>query len=225
MILTGSIFFSQMIGEKITSWLVYAMWLIVAGLWLPNILQVIWWRFNSWGYLSARIANLAVSWFIVWILPAMGFTTGLSQEYQFWLIMSLCLPIYIICTYLTKPEDKEKLAIYYAMTRPPGFWKPIRKVAMEQGYISLEDNVTNTIGFKDIIGLFCSVVTYITAMLGMVFIVLDAIKGTILIILAILAGYFTLKIFSKKLDKESTHYIEIENTFKNYIDDTQKWDL
>jgi Na+/proline symporter len=225
MVLTGSIFFSQMIGERITSWLVYAMWLIVAGLWLPNILQVVWWRFNAWGYLSAWIANLAVSWFIVWILPAMGFTTGLSQEYQFWLIMSLCLPIYIICTYITKPEDKEKLAIYYAMTRPPGFWKPIRKVAMEQGYISLEDNVTNTIGFKDIIGLFCSVVTYITAMLGMVFIVLDAIKVTILIILAILAGYFTLKIFSKKLDKESTHYIEIENTFKNYIDDTQKWDL
>lgn len=225
MILTGSIFFSQMIGEKITSWLVYAMWLIVAGLWLPNILQVIWWRFNAWGYLSAWIANLAVSWFIVWILPAMGFTTVISQEHQFWLIMSLCLPIYIICTYMTKPENKEKLAIYYAMTKPPGFWKPIRKIALENGYISSDENTIDSITFKDIIGLFCSVITYLTAMLGMVFIVLDIKKGIILIILAIIAGYATLKIFSKKLNKENRDYFNKENTFKNYIDDTQKWDL
>jgi Na+/proline symporter len=224
MILTGSIFFSQMIGEKITSWLVYAMWLIVAGLWLPNILQVIWWRFNAWGYLSAWIANLAISWIIVWILPSLGIISHISQEYQFWLIMLLCLPIYIICTYLTKAEDKEKLAIYYAMTRPPGFWKPIRNIALEKGYISLEDDAIVAWKFKEIMGLFFSVMTYITAAFGIVFIVIDLKKGIIISIFSIIAGFLTFKIFSNKLNRESTHYLAMEGTYRNFIEDTQKWD-
>jgi hypothetical protein len=36
--------------------------IMAAGIWLPSILQVVWWRFNSWGYLSSWIANLGLSW-------------------------------------------------------------------------------------------------------------------------------------------------------------------
>ena len=39
--------------KKITEWLIFALWLQAAGIWIPSILQVIWWRFNSWAYLSA----------------------------------------------------------------------------------------------------------------------------------------------------------------------------
>jgi hypothetical protein len=214
-----------MIGERITSWLIYAMWLIVAGLWLPNILQVIWWRFNSWGYLSAWIANLAISWFIVWILPSIGIVTAMKQEWQFWWAMILCLPIYLFFTYITKPEDKEKLAIYYAMTRPPGFWKPIKKLAIEKNYISYENSMTYSLKFKDILGLICSVLTYIAALLGIVFIFMETIIGIILIAISLITGFTTLKIFSYKLAEESQDYSNIEKTFENYIDDSQKWDL
>ena len=225
MVLTGSIFFTQMIGERITSWLIYAMWLIVAGLWLPNILQVIWWRFNAWGYLSAWIANLAISWFIVWILPSLGIGTGMTQEWQFWWAMILCLPIYLFCTFITKPENKEKLAIYYAMTRPPGFWKPIKKVAIEKNYISPENSMIYSLKFKDIVGLICSILTYITALLGIVFIFMEIIVGIILVVISFITGFTTLKIFTYKLNEESLAYSKIEKTFENYIDDSQKWDL
>ena len=46
----GSFFYGLMM-EEITSWLIFALWLMMAGIWLPNILQVVWWRFNAWGYL------------------------------------------------------------------------------------------------------------------------------------------------------------------------------
>jgi len=46
---------------------IFALWIMAAGIWLPNILQVVWWRFNAWGYLSAWIANLGLSWLVVWI--------------------------------------------------------------------------------------------------------------------------------------------------------------
>ena len=225
MVLTGSIFFTQMIGEQITSWLIYALWLMAAGLWLPNILQVIWWRFNSWGYLSAWIANLAISWLIVWILPSLGIGVGMTQEWQFWWAMILCLPIYLFFTYITKPEDKEKLAIYYAMTRPPGFWKPIKAYAIEKGYLSIEEDVDCSLKLKDIFGLICSVATYVTALLGIVFIFIQTVFGILLIIISIIAGFLTFKTFGEKLQTESSHYTEKENTFKDYIDDTQKWDL
>ena len=39
--------------ESITAWLIFALWLQAAGIWVPSILQVVWWRFNSWGYLAS----------------------------------------------------------------------------------------------------------------------------------------------------------------------------
>ncbi|NIP72185.1 MAG: sodium:solute symporter, partial [Gemmatimonadetes bacterium] len=49
-LLLGSFFYGLMM-EEITPWLIFALWLMMAGIWLPNILQVVWWRFNAWGYL------------------------------------------------------------------------------------------------------------------------------------------------------------------------------
>ncbi|MDH3815316.1 MAG: sodium:solute symporter, partial [Acidobacteriota bacterium] len=70
-LLLGSFFYGLMM-EEITQWLIFALWLMMAGIWLPNILQVVWWRFNAWGYLSSWIANLGISWLVVWVLPAFG---------------------------------------------------------------------------------------------------------------------------------------------------------
>jgi SSS family solute:Na+ symporter len=56
-LLIGSFFYGLMM-EEITSWLIFALWLMMAGVWLPNILQVVWWRFNAWGYLASWMANL-----------------------------------------------------------------------------------------------------------------------------------------------------------------------
>ncbi|OQX96009.1 sodium:solute symporter [candidate division KSB1 bacterium 4572_119] len=132
-ILIGSFIFGTIIGEEITQWLIFALWIMAAGVWLPNILQVIWWRFNSWGYLSAWIANLGLSWLIVWVLPRFGIIPELPDYMQFWILVALNAMIYLPVTFLTKKENMDHLVKYYVMSRPIGFWGPVRKEAIKQG--------------------------------------------------------------------------------------------
>tara|TARA_Y100000768_G_scaffold261094_1_gene198875 strand:+ start:568 stop:2490 length:1923 start_codon:yes stop_codon:yes gene_type:complete len=134
-LLLGSFIFGMIIGEEITSWLIFALWIMAAGVWLPNILQVIWWRFNSWGYLSAWIANLGLSWLIVWILPSFGIIPDLPDYLQFWTLIFLNALVYLPVTYLTKPENMDHLVEYYVMCRPIGFWKPVKNEAIRKGLI------------------------------------------------------------------------------------------
>ena len=134
-LLLGSFIFGMIIGEEITSWLIFALWIMAAGVWLPNILQVIWWRFNSWGYLSAWIANLGLSWLIVWILPSFGIIPNLPDYLQFWTLIFLNALVYLPVTYLTKPENMDHLVEYYVMCRPIGFWKPVKNEAIRKGLI------------------------------------------------------------------------------------------
>ena len=132
LLLVGSFFFGMMMKE-ITRWLIFALWIMAAGVWLPNILQVIWWRFNAWGYLSAWMANLGLSWLVVWILPMLGVVPDLPDYVQFWALMVLTALIYIPVTFMTKPEDMSHLVKYYVMSRPIGFWGPVRREAERRG--------------------------------------------------------------------------------------------
>jgi Na+/proline symporter len=134
-LLIGSFFYGLMM-EEITRWLIFALWLMMAGVWLPNILQVVWWRFNAWGYLAGWMANLGVSWLVVWVLPAFGVIPKLPDHLQFWLLLALGAIVFIPVTLLTKPEKMEKLVRYYVMTRPIGAWGPVHREAVRRGLIS-----------------------------------------------------------------------------------------
>ena len=133
-LLLGSFFYGLMM-EEITRWLIFALWLMMAGIWLPNILQVVWWRFNAWGYLSSWIANLGVSWLVVWVLPAFGFFPPLPDHFQFWLLMLLGAMVFVPATLLTRPEKMSHLVEYYVMTRPLGWWGPVHAEAVRLGLI------------------------------------------------------------------------------------------
>ncbi|MCK4641432.1 MAG: sodium:solute symporter, partial [Candidatus Marinimicrobia bacterium] len=135
-ILIGSFVFGTIIGEEITQWLIFALWIMAAGVWLPNILQVIWWRFNSWGFLSAWIANLGLSWLVVWILPRFGIIPELPDYIQFWILIVLNALIYLPVTFLTKPGNMDHLVKYYVMSRPIGFWGPVKKEAIRRGLLN-----------------------------------------------------------------------------------------
>ena len=133
-LLLGSFFYGLMM-EEITRWLIFALWLMMAGIWLPNILQVVWWRFNAWGYLSSWIANLGLSWLVVWVLPAFGFFPPLPDHVQFWLLMLLGAMVFVPATLLTRPEEMSHLVEYYVMTRPLGWWGPVHAEAVRLGLI------------------------------------------------------------------------------------------
>jgi len=133
-LLIGSFFYGLMM-EEITSWLIFALWLMMAGIWLPNILQVVWWRFNAWGYLAGWMANLGVSWLVVWILPAFGVIPRLPNHWQFWLLLALGAVVFVPVTLLTPREDMDRLVRYYVMTRPIGWWQPVHREAVRRGLI------------------------------------------------------------------------------------------
>jgi solute:Na+ symporter, SSS family len=134
-LLIGSFFYGLMM-EEITQWLIFALWLMMAGIWLPNILQVVWWRFNAWGYLSAWMANLGVSWLVVWVLPAFDIIPQLPDYLQFWLLMLLGALVFLPATLLTRPEEMDRLVDYYVMARPLGWWEPVHREAVRRGRIA-----------------------------------------------------------------------------------------
>ncbi|MCH8959920.1 MAG: sodium:solute symporter, partial [Bacteroidetes bacterium] len=134
-LLLGSFVYGLMM-KNITEWLIFALWIMAAGVWLPNILQVVWWRFNAWGYLSAWMANLGFSWLVVWVLPEFGVLPELLDYQQFWMLMLLGALIYFPVTFLTKPEDMDHLVKYYVMARPIGWWGPVRREAERLGLIT-----------------------------------------------------------------------------------------
>jgi Na+/proline symporter len=133
-LLLGSFFYGLMMQE-ITRWLIFALWLMMAGVWLPNILQVVWWRFNAPGYLASWIANLGVSWLVVWILPALGWLPALPDHLQFWLLMGLGAVVFLPATLLSRPESMDRLVRYYVMTRPIGSWGPVHREAVRRGLL------------------------------------------------------------------------------------------
>jgi hypothetical protein len=120
---------------EITQWLIFAMWIMFAGVWLPNVLQVVWWRFNAIGYLSAWVSSLIFSWLVVWILPAFGLLPKLPDYLQFWILLGLGALVFVPATLLTKAEDINHLVKFYVMTRPIGWWKPVKAEALRQGLI------------------------------------------------------------------------------------------
>jgi solute:Na+ symporter, SSS family len=51
-------------------------------------------------------------------------------------MMILGALIYIPITFLTKPEDRERLVKYYVMSRPLGWWRPVRLEAERRGLLA-----------------------------------------------------------------------------------------
>jgi Na+/proline symporter len=149
-LLIGSFFYGLMM-EQITQWLIFALWLMMAGIWLPNILQVVWWRFNAWGYLSAWIANLGVSWLVVWVLPAYGVIPQLQDHEQFWTLMALGAVVFLPATLLTPAEPLDRLVRYYVMTRPVGWWGPVHREAVRRGLIEESPTVADRPGRRPLI--------------------------------------------------------------------------
>ena len=72
---------------------------------------------------------------VVWILPRFGVIPALPDYLQFWILIVLNALIYLPVTFMTKPENMDHLVAYYAMSRPIGFWSPVRKEAERRGLI------------------------------------------------------------------------------------------
>ncbi len=240
-LLVGSFFYGLMM-EDITQWLIFALWLMMAGIWLPNILQVVWWRFNAWGYLTAWIANLGVSWLVVWVLPEFGVIPELPEHLQFWLLMGLGALVFLPATLLTRAESMDHLVDYYVMTRPLGWWGPVHAEAVRRGLIEPHSGPASVRGPRplikrewtadeaqewtreDWIAIVLSPLIYGLIMLGLVNVLLLRPGGLTMLALAAIGWGVIYWVIDAKLRAVSAEYEQSQARYLTRLERSMTWD-
>ncbi|MGD2154023.1 MAG: Na+:solute symporter [Gemmatimonadales bacterium] len=239
-LLLGSFFYGLMM-EEITSWLIFALWLMMAGIWLPNILQVVWWRFNAWGYLAAWIANLGVSWLVVWIFPAFGVIPPLPDYGQFWLLMALGAIVFIPATLLTAPEKMDHLVHYYVQTRPLGWWGPVQDEAERRGLIAPQVKPQQSgrrplirrtwtpeqaegWSREDWIAVVLSPIVYALIIMGVARLLLGLLDGALITLAALAGGVLLYWVIDPKLRAVSVDYEAKQARYLEELERSVRWD-
>ena len=108
-----------------------------AGTGLIFILRWFWWRINAW----SEIAAMFVSGFVSIVLNFSSLGTYLFSDsgimdsyYKFPAVVLFTTIVWLIVTYLTKPDSEETLINFYKKTNPGGpGWKKIRSNAIKKG--------------------------------------------------------------------------------------------
>ncbi len=95
---------------------------IGSGLFIPQLLRWYWWRFNGYGFAWGTIAGMVAA------LATRAFgPIGLPEYFSFLIASGGSLVGCILGTYFTQPTDAKVLDNFYKITRPFGFWNPVRK--------------------------------------------------------------------------------------------------
>jgi Na+/proline symporter len=108
-----------------------------AGTGLIFILRWFWWRINAWSEITAMFASGIVS--LILTIPSVDTylfsdTVGLLPSWsKFVLVVLITSAVWIVSTFITKPEDKEVLYNFYKRTQPGGpGWSRIIKNAQTE---------------------------------------------------------------------------------------------
>ncbi len=241
-LLLGSFFYGLRM-EEITQWLIFALWLMMAGIWLPNILQVLWWRFNAPGYLVSWMANLGISWLVVWVLPAFGVLPKLPDYLQFWLLMGLGALVFLPATLLTRPESMDHLVRYYVMVRPLGFWGPVRREAERRGLIAPEaatpsasvagrrplirrhwtSEAANAWTREDWLAIVVSPLVFGCILIGVTKLLLLQLSGLLLTLAAIGGACFLYWVIDPKLRAVSVEYESRQARYLEALEQQHRW--
>jgi len=224
--------------QSITAWLIFALWLQAAGIWVPSLLQVIWWRFNSWAYLSSWIANLAMSWLVVFVLPELGVLPKLPDWANFIMLAVLVGLIYFPVMFFTKPDDMDSLVKYYLQARPIGFWGPVRAEAIKRGLLPAEKKTVRKGLFAtdwspeeadewtwhEVVASFFSVLSYIGVCIGTAGTILMLTWGYVTLGIGLVSVYLMYKIIDPKLKAMSAAFAKREAEYQKTVDQTMRWE-
>ncbi|MEP7270101.1 MAG: sodium:solute symporter family protein [Acidobacteriota bacterium] len=179
---------------------------IGAGTGLVLILRWYWWRVSAWSEISSMIAAATVSLSLQFFVGPQGF--GLSDSphdaqvffaYSLLITTAVVTVVWLAVTFLTKPTEESTLIAFYRRTRPSlKGWGPIARLAPD-----VHPSGGAGVRFAEWI-LGCALIYF--ALFGVGAIVFGSyLRGTVLIALALLAGYGVLLGFQRenKLQQES----------------------
>jgi SSS family solute:Na+ symporter len=116
-----------------------------AGTGLVYILRWFWWRINAWSEISAMTAA-----FITSLILQFGFhyDEGNPLDFAYLLLITVGVTtiVWLLITFLTKPEPREILYSFYRKVRPnPAMWGPIAKEVKD--VIPQRDGIFNLINW------------------------------------------------------------------------------
>jgi len=95
-----------------------------AGMGMVTIIRWFWWRVNAWSEISALIASSIISTYLQFFSPLAGADNYFAHRILINVVFTGI--VWIIVTYLTKPESESTLVRFYRKVRPPlRFWKPV----------------------------------------------------------------------------------------------------
>jgi hypothetical protein len=102
-----------------------------AGTGLVYILRWFWWRINAWSEVSAMLSAFVIS-----LVLEFGFNLRSDNAYDFAHLVLLTAGgttiVWLIVTFLTKPEPEEILVPFYRRVRPSArMWGPIAAIVTD----------------------------------------------------------------------------------------------
>ncbi len=96
------------------------------------ILRWFWWRINAWSEIAAMICSGLVSILFEFTpIGSMIFSEDFIQPYfKFPMVVLITTFVWVVVTFMTKPDDDETLVKFYKKTKPGGpGWKRIKDLA------------------------------------------------------------------------------------------------
>ena len=96
------------------------------------ILRWFWWRINAWSEIAAMICSGVVSILFEFTpIGSMIFSENFIQPYfKFPMVVLITTFVWVVVTFMTKPDDDETLVKFYKKTKPGGpGWKRIKDLA------------------------------------------------------------------------------------------------
>jgi len=95
------------------------------------LLRWYWWRINAWSEISAMATALVVTIWLRWTEPFYGSNPVVFAKTALTTTAATTL-VWLLVTYLTKPEPEEILVKFYRSVRPQiTGWKPVARLATE----------------------------------------------------------------------------------------------
>ena len=114
-----------------------------AGSGLIYLMRWFWWRINAWTEIASMIAAIVVAFILVLVIPEGSLIIGILDEASIKLLLAIGINtvIWVVVTFITKPESMDTLISFYQMTHPGGpGWRKIRKAIEASGSIPMDSD-------------------------------------------------------------------------------------
>ena len=166
------------------------------------ILRWFWWRINAWSEIAAMICSGLVSILFEFTpIGSMIFSEDFIQPYfKFPMVVLITTFVWVVVTFMTKPDDDETLVKFYKKTKPGGpGWKRIKDLAK----LSESENNSEWIVPRGILCMILGCFAIYSALFSTGYFIYGEItSGIIFLITTIVFSYILFNISKKILSNE-----------------------